>query len=115
MKSRVFTFLLGAVALVFLTGANIHSSGQCGRSASCSIGDTTVRDFSVITAGGTAIHDGPDSIIQIGSGAFPTVACTVGEIFLDTDQTVDTNCTTTSDNSLCLCTATDTWVELDNN
>ena len=53
--------------------------------------------------------------LAIPSGAFPPATCRVGEIFLDTVETTDTNCTTTSDNSLCLCTATNTWVQLDNN
>jgi len=48
-------------------------------------------------------------------GAAPDATCIAGEVFIDTDETDDTNCTTTSDNSLCLCVATDTWVELDNN
>lgn len=49
------------------------------------------------------------------NGAAPAATCVVGEIFLDTDETDDTNCTTTADNSLCLCTATDTWTALENN
>ncbi len=48
-------------------------------------------------------------------GAFPPATCSAGEVFIDTAEGTDTNCTTTSDNSLCLCVAADTWVELDNN
>ena len=48
-------------------------------------------------------------------GAFPASTCTAGEIWIDTDQTDDTNCTTAADNSLCLCTMTDTWTALENN
>lgn len=48
-------------------------------------------------------------------GAFPPATCTVGGMFIDTDETDDTNCTTTADNSLCLCVATNTWVALENN
>jgi len=55
------------------------------------------------------------TVALIGGGASPAATCTVGEIFIDTDETVDTNCTTTADNSLCLCTATDTWTALENN
>jgi hypothetical protein len=51
----------------------------------------------------------------IRNGAAPPATCTTGGIFIDTDETDDTNCTTTSDNSLCLCVADDTWVQLDNN
>ena len=42
-------------------------------------------------------------------GASPPATCTAGAVFIDTDETVDTNCTTTSDNQLCICIATDTW------
>jgi hypothetical protein len=52
---------------------------------------------------------------RIRSGADPGATCTVGDIYLDTDETDDTNCTTTADNSLCVCTATDTWTALENN
>ena len=51
----------------------------------------------------------------IPNGADPAATCTVGSIYLDTDETKDTNCTTTADNSLCLCTATNTWTVLENN
>jgi len=47
-------------------------------------------------------------------GAFPPATCNLGELFIDTDETVDTNCTTTTDNSLCLCIAANTWEKLDN-
>lgn len=62
---------------------------------------------------GTEVVD--NAAISIQNGAFPSATCRVGEIFIDTDQTVDTNCTTTADNSLCLCVATNTWVALENN
>lgn len=52
---------------------------------------------------------------HITIGASPAATCTAGQIHIDTDQTVDTNCTTTADNSLCLCTAADTWTALENN
>lgn len=51
----------------------------------------------------------------LSSGAAPGATCSAGQIFVDTDETDDTNCTTTADNSLCLCTAADTWTALENN
>lgn len=53
--------------------------------------------------------------MAIPNGAAPAATCTAGELFLDTNEGTDTNCTTTADNSLCLCVATDTWVQLNNN
>ena len=53
-----------------------------------------------------------DDVLGLPDGAFPPATCEVGEIFFDTDETVDTNCTTTLDNTLCLCTAANTWAEL---
>ncbi len=53
--------------------------------------------------------------IGTAGGAFPPATCAVGAIFVDTDPAVDTNCTTTADNSLCLCILTDTWITLENN
>lgn len=44
-------------------------------------------------------------------GAFPPATCAVGTIFIDTDETDDTNCTTTLDNALCLCLVANTWTE----
>ncbi len=43
-------------------------------------------------------------------GASPPSECEPGATWIDTDETVDTNCTTTNDNSLCCCIAADTWV-----
>lgn len=48
-------------------------------------------------------------------GAAPPATCTPFTVYVDTDETDDTNCTTTNDNSLCICVATDTWVALENN
>lgn len=48
-------------------------------------------------------------------GAYPPSTCIPFSIFMDTDETDDTNCMTTNDNSLCLCVATNTWVVLENN
>lgn len=53
--------------------------------------------------------------VPIMNGKFPPATCIPGELFLDTDETVDTNCTTTNDNSLCLCVAANTWTQLNNN
>jgi hypothetical protein len=50
----------------------------------------------------------------VRSGADPDSSCAVGEIYLDTDQTNDTDCTTFNDNSLCLCTVANTWTALEN-
>lgn len=79
------------------------------------IGSADVTSVTVVADGGTAVLDGASSVLQIGSGADPGATCTVGTIYLDTDETVDTNCTTTGDNSLCLCVATNTWAQLNNN
>jgi len=59
--------------------------------------------------------DATDGIALPRAGAAPPATCNAGAIFIDTDETDDTNCTTTNDNSLCLCTAADTWTALENN
>jgi len=57
----------------------------------------------------------PGCVMQAnGSGPHPPIACEVGMIWVDTDETDDTNCTTQADNSLCLCVAKDTWTGLNN-
>lgn len=55
----------------------------------------------------------PDRITAVRSGAAPTECREVGQLFYDTDETDDTNCTTTADNVMCRCTAVGTpgtWV-----
>ena len=47
----------------------------------------------------------------VGIGAYPPSTCNPGEVWVDTDETVDTNCATAADNSMCLCSTADTWVE----
>lgn len=46
---------------------------------------------------------------MVGVGALPPPYCSPGDLWIDTDETVDTNCTTTADNSLCLCHVVNTW------
>ena len=75
---------------------------------------------STFTIGAACTMSGAGALIVTGrvgipNGAAPAATCTVGELFLDTAEGTDTNCTTTADNSLCLCVATDTWVTLENN
>lgn len=86
------------------SGATISSAGVIQANGNIT-SDATVQGATV-TATTAAI---------IPSGAAPAATCTVGSIFIDTDQTDDTNCATTADNSLCICTATDTWAALENN
>jgi hypothetical protein len=45
----------------------------------------------------------------IANGASPPATCTVGSIFLDTDETNDTVFATTNDNVLLVCGTTNTW------
>jgi hypothetical protein len=76
----------------------------------------TGDDWSVTNAGaGTFGSVTATTALVIPNGAAPGATCTAGQIFLDTDETNDTNCTTTNDNSLCLCVATNTWAQLNNN
>jgi hypothetical protein len=77
-------------------------SGRVGGSEKFSVSSTGMVNA---TVGG----------IMIPNGAYPAATCTVGEIYIDTDESDDTNCATTADNSLCICTATNTWTALENN
>ncbi len=51
----------------------------------------------------------------VGYGVAPPATCEPPDLFLDTDETNDTNCATTNDNSLCLCVSTNTWIALERN
>ena len=53
--------------------------------------------------------------VRLTIGDIPAATCVVGSIHIDTNEGVDTNCTTGADNSLCLCTAANTWTALENN
>lgn len=67
----------------------------------------TISHVSLDMSHATGLMSLPSNI-----GGTPPAACVAGAVFIDTDETDDTNCTTTADNSLCLCVATDTWVSL---
>lgn len=69
---------------------------------------TTISDNTLCKCVATDTWVG-DMNVVIQSGTAPPTTCTVGQLFLDTDETLDTRCTTTDDNSLCACVATDTW------
>jgi len=58
--------------------------------------------------GGTL--DTTAGVLSLANGASPAATCVLGEIFIDTDETVDTNCTTTLDNSICACAPANTWL-----
>ena len=49
---------------------------------------------------------------RITIGAIPDGDCQEGSIHIDTDETVDTNCATETDNNLCLCITDDNWIPL---
>jgi hypothetical protein len=53
--------------------------------------------------------------IALPAGTDPPAQCSVGEIYVDLVTATDVNCTTSHDNSLCICDAPNTWVQLDNN
>jgi len=100
------TYALGTAALAW---ASAYISGT--------LYTDTVAEYTSaagVTIDSVVLKDGTVKPPSAG-GAFPPATCTPYEIFIDTDETVDTNCTTTADNSLCLCTATDTWTALENN
>jgi hypothetical protein len=82
---------------------NVYTSGWLN--ASGAVTSATTVQGATVTATSVAI---------IPSGAAPAATCTVGSIYIDTDETNDTNCATTLDNSLCICTATNVWTALEN-
>ena len=50
-----------------------------------------------------------EAVIPTTVGDSPGSTCYVGALHIDTDETTDINCTTTNDNALCVCYATNTW------
>lgn len=102
------TWVVGSGCTISVQGGTISViSGTMGTGAS-----GVISNAGTLTSTGTAAFSGT---LGIPNGAAPAATCSVGAIFLDTDETVDTNCATTADNSLCLCVATNTWVSLENN
>jgi hypothetical protein len=77
------------------------------------IGDAAGSNHILVDQAGKASGAGTGAFVQ-NNGADGGATCTAGEVYLDTDQTTDTNCTTTLDNSFCVCTATDTWTAFEN-
>jgi hypothetical protein len=119
-----FTGILAAIMVIALVGyaQTLDSINHIASNTEWIIGtggdldvDGTVTLDGTMTVSATGEIDGSAGAVVIGIGAFPPATCTAGEIFIDTAEGTDTNCTTTSDNSLCLCVATDTWAQLDNN
>lgn len=112
---------LGLSAFV-LVALQINTSARCSPGTNCEIGDSLTGSIQLVTDGtGDTEVVLPASSIgfaeqnHVTIGASPAATCTAGQIHIDTDESVDTNCTTTADNSLCLCTAADTWTALENN
>lgn len=69
-------------------------------------------EVSLITGGVQRLNARADGLVALlgNIGASPPATCLAGSTWIDTDETVDTNCTTANDNSLCCCIAADTWV-----
>lgn len=102
-----------STATTWLDGADFTI--RAGGGASGSAGDADGGDL--LLSGGTGYGTGDDGMVVMTTniGAAPPATCTAGTFYIDTDETDDTNCTTTNDNSLCLCVAADTWVAFENN
>ncbi len=96
MKSKLWSLLVGvllvgiAVGVVAQNTANYRAQG----------GSLWVIGGTLNASTGTTV---------IANGAAPPTTCTVGTIFIDTDETNDTGCTTVADNALCYCVAANTW------
>ena len=79
------------------------------------IGSATAESLTITTNGtGTAEVVVPAGSFSgneylASSGAAPAATCSVGELFIDTDETDDTNCTTVADNVICICHTANTW------
>jgi hypothetical protein len=73
----------------------------------------TAAELNLVDGIATALLSAPAGT-TLTIGASPAATCTAGSIHIDTDESVDTNCTTTADNSVCLCTAADTWTAHEN-
>ncbi len=108
------TALDGAAADPFTFKTTVIDSTSCTaggqHSAWTDSGDVEILVLEcdgILTA--SALVDATAAGVATNSGAFPPATCTTGSIFVDTDETDDTNCTTTADNSICSCVATDTW------
>lgn len=74
----------------------------------------TGGSVSLITLGVEAVNIATDQVVAhlANGGADPPATCRPFTLYVDTDTSDDTNCTTVADNALCLCIATDTWVEV---
>ena len=59
--------------------------------------------------GAVVIKRGPHKPPLLRGGVGPPATCSVGELFLDTNEIFDAICATTADNSICVCHATNTW------
>lgn len=99
MRTRIRT-LFAAVVLALAVGAATFAIAQNTSNYMAQGGATWV-------IGG--VLDSTTGTVLIANGADAPATCTVGQLFISTDETVDTNCTTTVDNSLCVCHATNTW------
>ena len=102
LNDDLFGYVVGAPGLMPFYS---QGSGAVGTASYLRLHDGGVSRLSGLDVPGT---------LGIPIGAAPAATCRPGQVFIDTDETVDTNCTTALDNSLCCCSATDTWVECGN-
>lgn len=96
---------IGLVALVLAYALGTPAGTAVAQNVACYF----AQDGATFTAGSGCVIDATSGRVLLANGATPPATCTVGEIFLDTDETNDTNCTTTGDDSICICSATNTW------
>ena len=68
----------------------------------------TLTTYFVVDGIDERVEFAKETRLMLPAGADPASCLQIGELFLDTDETDDTNCTTTADNSLCVCTAAGT-------
>lgn len=101
--------LLVAVPLVVLGQSNEQVQRDASEITGTDAGTDLTADLEEEGVTCTSCVDFSEQA-HVTIGADPASTCTAGDIHIDTDETSDTNCTTTADNAICVCSATDTWV-----
>lgn len=125
MKWKHLALLVGGLVVAFFAGmagaqfnvVNYMEQGGArlvigGQIDVVSGGEIDVETGGALKIAGAAVtSSGAELNLVDGqtAGAFPPATCTPGQIFVDTDETVDTNCPTVADNALCYCITANNW------
>lgn len=104
------TWVVGSLLNIISGGTLDVQSGSTFTMAGAETMSGTESITGTATVGSAGTLNAEAGTFMIPAEPNASTICVTGEVYIDTDETNDTGCTTTVDNVLCYCADPNTWV-----